>query len=199
MKKVVVLLIVLSTVVFFSNSIQADETRGDMAIGGGVALAFPLGDLGDVAGTGFGFDGLFEYGWNENITATGTLGFMKWGGKSSSTYDWNYSHYKIVGGVKYYFKPGKTGWFAGGDVGLHIYSFKSEWDHPLTGPVEESSSSTDFSLSPLGGYEMPMGNSGMRWSFTGILAWAGDTYLGLRVGLLFPIGQGQKTTAKYDK
>ncbi|MCP4581444.1 MAG: hypothetical protein GY839_07475 [candidate division Zixibacteria bacterium] len=196
MKKVTVLLMALAIVLISSSSTLAQETKGDKAIGGSVILAFPFGNLGDVAGTGFGLDGLFEYGWNKNITATGTIGFMKWGGKSVGTYDWNYSHYKLVGGIKYYFNPGKTGWFAGGDIGFHIYKYNWKWDSPFGGQTEQSASASDFSLSPLGGYEMPFGNSGMRWSFTGIMAWAGDTYLGVRVGVLFPMGQGQNTNSE---
>ena len=200
MKKTTALLITLTMAfaLIVSGNAIAQETRGDMAVGGAVTLAMPIGGWADNAGMGFGLDGIFEYGWNENITGVGTIGFMKWGGKSSGYYEWSYSTIKIVGGAKYYFKPGKTGWYGGAEVGFHIYSWSWEWDHPTLGHIKESSSSTDFSISPMGGYEAPMGESGMRWSVSGILAWAGDVYIGVRVGLIYPLGKGQQATETTD-
>ncbi|MCD6161627.1 MAG: hypothetical protein J7K40_04340, partial [candidate division Zixibacteria bacterium] len=101
---------------------------------------------------------------------------------------------------KYYLKPGKIGWYGGAEVGFHIRS----WTFKVTDPQYQSylwdgsSSSTDFSISPMGGYESSMGESGMRWSVSGILAWAGDVYIGVRVGLIYPLGQGQKTVETPD-
>jgi len=196
MKRMAILLIASVVAIAFiipGNSF-AQETRGDIAIGGAVTLALPFGGLGDHAGMGFGLDGIFEYGWNENITAIGTAGFLKWGSKETDdilySYKWNYSTYKIVGGAKYYFKPGKSGWYGGAEVGFHIYSYSWEWEW-LDVKYDDSGSSTDFSISPMGGYEMPMGDSGMRWSFSGVLAWAGDMYIGVRVGLIYPLSKGQ--------
>lgn len=203
MKKTTALLITLTMAfaLIVSGNAIAQETRGDMAVGGAVKLAFPVGGLGDKSGMGFGLDGIFEYGWNENITGVGTIGFMKWGSKDYSYYEWSYSTIKIVGGAKYYLKPGKTGWYGGAEVGFHIRS----WTFKVTDPqyqgylwVDGSASATDFSISPIGGYESSMGESGMRWSVSGILAWAGDVYIGVRVGLIYPLGKGQQATETTD-
>ncbi|MCD6162687.1 MAG: hypothetical protein J7K40_09785 [candidate division Zixibacteria bacterium] len=101
MKKLA-LLITLAAMFALIASVNAlaQETRGDMAVGGAVTLAMPIGGWADNAGMGFGLDGIFEYGWNENITGVGTIGFMKWGSKDYGYYEWSYSTFKIVGGAK---------------------------------------------------------------------------------------------------
>ena len=42
-----------------------------MSAGGGVELAFPMGDWGNKVGTGIGIFGLFQYGLNQDMLVTG--------------------------------------------------------------------------------------------------------------------------------
>lgn len=190
MRKTIVSLAVILTAIIFClpGSALAEGEKGDMAIGAGLELALPMGSFGDIAGTGFGLTGRFEYVYNPNITLMGTLGYIKWGGKDFGIYKWSYSAIPIKGGAKYYLDPAKKGLYGGGEIGLHLFSWKYEG---TTGgiPYSTSESSTELGLALVGGYEMPAGESlildiSARYEIISDL-----NFIGIRVGVKKAIGK----------
>jgi len=188
MRKSIVSLVsaLVAVMICLPGGASAQAAKGDMAIGAGLELALPMGDFGDVAGTGFGATGQFEYVYNPNISIVGHLGYIKWGGKDFGFYKWSYSVIPIKGGAKYYFDPIKRGFYGSGEIGLHLFSYSSESD--IGGVPDYSESSTEFGLALIGGYEMPAGQTfildlSVRYELISDL-----NFIGFRVGVKKAIG-----------
>jgi opacity protein-like surface antigen len=119
----------------------------------GLVIAFPQ------SGTniGFGLNGTFFYGIDENIDLTGTLGYVTW---SYDGWDGNLSTIPVLFGGRYSFgnQSGFTP-YASAELGFHFmsYSFPSiDW---TTGaPTTESFSDTQFGLGLGGGAYYNVGN-----------------------------------------
>jgi hypothetical protein len=172
--------------------------KGEMAVGGGLELALPTGNFGDAAGMGFGASGRFEYVFTPNITFTGTLGYIKWGGKDVGIYEFSYSHIPIKVGAKYYINPQLKNFYAGGELGLNMFSWSWKGSgiigydpvtfQPIYGDVDESDSESRFGIVLMGGYEMPLGET-LILDLSGRFEIISDAnFIGFRVGVLYPLG-----------
>ena len=148
MKKIALLFIALMLVVSTANA-----QKGAMKVEPSLVLA------SSHTGTsmGFGANGTFFYGIDDNIDLTGTLGYITW---SYDGWDGNLSTVPVLFGGRYSFgdKSGFTP-YASAELGVHFksYSFPSlDW---TTGKsTTESISDTQFGLGIGGGAYYNLGN-----------------------------------------
>ncbi|HBC45606.1 MAG TPA: hypothetical protein DEO84_02055 [candidate division Zixibacteria bacterium] len=183
MKSVTVFLAVLIALAFCT---MAKAEVGSKGIGGALEIALPMGNFGDVAGTGFGVTANFQYGWKPNIDLMGQLGYIKWGGKTAVGYDYSYHAIPIQVGAKYYFKQETNRFYVGGLVGFHMFGWSADYD--LLGiHYSGSSSETKFSLAPMGGYEMKIGENMLFDASARYQIISDVSYLGVRAGIIYKL------------
>jgi opacity protein-like surface antigen len=186
MKTTVTIIGLIMLMSFFSAPAMA--VVGQKGLGGALELAFPTGSFGDVAGTGIGITANFQYGWKPNIDLMAQLGFIRWGGKTNGA-NWDYSYHALpiqVGG-KYFFNEETNRFYVGGLVGFHLFRWSFSYDRPYPyGHYSASSSKTEFSIAPMGGYEMKIGES-MMFDASARYQIVSDnlSYFGIRAGLIF--------------
>jgi len=157
MKKVLVTIVAL----FLFVGISQAQNKMYLNIGGNVAL--PMGNFGDVAGTGFGGTAQFEMQFTPQLLGTATAGYITWGGKDFSTlgtkYSYTYSAIPILVGVKYFFMP-SGGFYGHGQLGLYMFSWDFEAPTYTIGGVtyggKQSESSSEFTFAFGPGYELPL-------------------------------------------
>src|SRR5689334_6505370 len=137
MKKTIVTLVALFFVTVGSFA------QGRFSVG--AELALPQGDLGDVAGTGFGGSVRYESPINENLSWMGTVGFLTFGEKDDSGV--KVSMIPVLAGVKYYFTESFGGFYAGAELGL-------SFNKVTVDAVDYDESSSDFGFAPQIGYHL---------------------------------------------
>jgi opacity protein-like surface antigen len=130
---------------------QAKENQ--MAVGGNIILAIPMGAFGDAAGVGFGATGTFMYRVAKQIDLTGTIGFLRFG---YSDVDGSFKTIPILFGGRYYFTPGKVQPYGAAEIGFHFSSYSIEvpsqtFFGQTIGGGTQSASSTNFGLGFGGG------------------------------------------------
>lgn len=151
MKKVLVTIIAL----FLFVGISQAQNKMFLSIGGNVAL--PMGNFGDVAGTGFGGSAQFEMQFSPQLLGTASAGYISWGGKDFGVFSYTYSAIPILVGAKYYFAP--TGGFYGhGQLGLYMFTvdIKAPASTNQFINISGSSTSSDFTFAFGAGYELPL-------------------------------------------
>ncbi len=169
--------------------------EGQMKLGVGLELVLPSGSFGDVAGTGFGGTANFLYQLNNQISLSGTAGYISWGGKSFETglgkYEYSYSAIPILVGGRYYFTEGDARVYGSAEIGMYLFSWT------FTSPVydvggysfggEVSESSSEFTIAPGIGYEMKIGDN-MNLDLTAKYLMISDANnLNVRAGVNFVI------------
>jgi len=162
------------------------------AIGVGGGLAFPSGSFGNVAGSGFGANvrGFYKYEGLDNILLTGTIGYFRFGEKDvtffgqSAGFGYKWSLIPIMSGGRYYFgdPEAKTRFFAGAEVGVHIYSVSLSDDSNTLGSGALTGSS-EFALQPMVGVAFG------PFQVYGEYSLADLNYLGLKAMFVFPVGK----------
>jgi hypothetical protein len=123
MKKLFVVLVAIVLVASFASA-QSVWGQGKMSAGAGLELGLPTGDFGNIAGTGIGGLGLFQYGLNEDVLLTGQIGYTSWGTKNNYG---SISDLAILVGGKYNLSKQVTPGFYG-MVQIGIYSVS--WTAP---------------------------------------------------------------------
>jgi hypothetical protein len=161
-----------------------------IAVGGGLTL--PTGDLKSVAGTGFGASvrGFYNYEGLDNVMLTGMIGYYSFGAKEftffglSSGYEYKWKVIPITTGGRYYFSPedAKTRLWAGGEVGVHIYSVSVKDDNNVLGS-SALTGSTDFALIPMAGAELGPLDLYAEYSISEF------TYIGIKGMFKFSVGK----------
>lgn len=162
------------------------------AIGVGGGLAFPSGSFGNVSGSGFGANvrGFYKYEGLDNILLTGTIGYFRFGEKDvtflgqSAGFGYQWSLIPIMSGGRYYFgdPEAKTRFFAGAEVGVHIYSVSLSDDENNFGSAAAAGSS-EFALQPMVGVALgPL-------QVYGEYSLADLNYMGLKAMFVFPVGK----------
>lgn len=71
---------IFTIVLLFTLSTFSLAQMNNMAVGLNGTISVPIGDFNDVAKMGFGVSGSFYYELMDNFEATGSLGFLSWGG-----------------------------------------------------------------------------------------------------------------------
>lgn len=123
MKKIYTVLI---TIFLFSQISLAQ--MNNMAVGLNGTLSVPIGDFNDVAKMGYGLSGSFLYELSDRFEATGTLGFISWGGdkieigNTSVEATESMTTIPFLIGGRYYFDDKELSPYAGGELGMHIFS-----------------------------------------------------------------------------
>jgi len=120
MKKLFVVLVAIVLVASFASA-QSIWGQGKMSAGVGLEVGFPTGDWSNIASTGFGGFGLFQYGINEDILATGQIGYTSWGTQN------NYGSISdlafLVGGKYNLSKQVTPGFYGMVQLGIYSTSF----------------------------------------------------------------------------
>ncbi len=78
MKKIILSAILVSSLAFGANAQKESELKFNV----GAELGLPLGNFSDLVGLGFGASFQGAYGLTDNLMATGSLGYMTFGGKT---------------------------------------------------------------------------------------------------------------------
>ncbi|MBI9071886.1 MAG: outer membrane beta-barrel protein [Melioribacteraceae bacterium] len=183
MKKVLFTVVLLLCV-----TVAVNAQSGQMAVGGGIVVAMPMGDFGDEAGMGFGATVRGEYALNKQMSIVADIGYITYGEEELFNISYSYSQIPIMAGVKYYFN---NGFYGIGQLGIHMFSFDmdvpSETYMGITvGGGSSSSSTSEFGLNIGGGYEAKVGNMILDLSAQyGMISDANQ--LLLRAGLKFPL------------
>ena len=182
MKKTAIKWIMILALALLQNAFAGNEING---IGIGAVVALPSGDLSNFAGTGFGGIGTLRYEFNKDISLTGSIGYVKFGGKEFSFfategYKYNYAVIPIMTGGRYYLMPEDAGtrFHVGGQLGYHIYTVSL--DTPDGGSTLASASGTsNFALVPTVGVELG------AIDITAHYTLADFSNIGIQVGFLF--------------
>jgi hypothetical protein len=80
MKKIILSAVLLTSVVFGAKA----QKDGELKFNVGAELGLPIGTFSDAVGLGFGASFQGAYGLSNNLFATGSLGYMTFGGKTVS-------------------------------------------------------------------------------------------------------------------
>ena len=186
MKKFALILTVAALTLMISFGAQA---QGKMGASVGLEVLLPLGTFGDAAKIGIGGTGQFDYLLNPNIALTGKVGYITWGAKTGDTQgavEASFSGIPILVGGKYYFQPaGKTRFYGQFELGFFIMSVSTKVNVPGFISSDISASSTEFTVCPAVGVEIPAGAKGaidVSARFWGILSSGGSSNIGLRAG-----------------
>lgn len=129
MKHLLAIILVAVMVFGIDYSSEAQKTiskESQISIGGQLGIALPMGDFGDIANTGFGFQGLFGYALAPSIDFRATLGYFTFGGKDDieDMVDYSISDIPILVGITY--KLGTLGLtpYVGAELGIHNLTVK---------------------------------------------------------------------------
>ncbi|MEX2115666.1 MAG: outer membrane beta-barrel protein [Bacteroidota bacterium] len=160
----------------------ASAQEGAMSVGGGLNLGLPMGDFGNIAGFGFGFQARFQYGLTNDLALAGSFGYISFSEKNSASS----SVMPILASGRYYFTPGDGRPYGQADLGLTTFSQTFNFNFGGLGGFAGSASSTNFSIGFGGGYETKLND---KWSldfgagYNIILASGGSlSYIGIRAG-----------------
>lgn len=132
--------------------------KGVMKIAPSIVVAFPQ----EGTNTGFGINGMFMYGINENIDLTGTIGYISWG---YSGIDASFSSVPLLFGGRYSFHvEGTITPYAAAELGFHFASTSVEipsytFGGATYGGNSVSASSTEFGFGIGGGAYFQVGES----------------------------------------
>jgi opacity protein-like surface antigen len=150
--------------------------QGKMAIGGGLELAFPMGDFGDAANMGFGVTLGGVYHYQPQIDFLASLGYISYGTESDAV---SFSMIPIQFGGRYLLTPKNNGGpYVGALLGLHMVSSKVESVY-----IDDSETKTKFSFAPMAGYELKM-NEQMSLDLSARYQIVSDaSYFGIRAGI----------------
>ncbi|MBN1302152.1 MAG: outer membrane beta-barrel protein [Melioribacteraceae bacterium] len=154
-----------------------------ISLSAGPIVALPMGDFGDIAGTGFGGSVRGEYPLNEKLVAIAELGYITWGEKEDLGFKYSYSNIPVLVGAKYFFTKNVYGI---AQTGLNLFSWEFEADLGWLGKVSESESSSEFGIGAGAGYEFKVGN--LVLDVNAIYQLISDlNYLGIRAGVKFKL------------
>ncbi|MDD3050812.1 MAG: outer membrane beta-barrel protein [Candidatus Cloacimonetes bacterium] len=167
-------------------------TAQKIDFGGNLELAVPMGDFGDLANIGFGITAQAEYPVNEQIVATGSLGYLMWSPKDEwKDMDYSWSCIPIKAGAKYLF--GDNGLYGILEIGLYMFTVEWEYEYDYDdwdwkndrATVKGDDSETEFGFAPGIGYQMPI-NEKFKLDLSLQYEIAGDfDFLGFDIGIRF--------------
>jgi opacity protein-like surface antigen len=181
MKSLLVSLLIAVSLVGFTPA------QNKMYVGASALVALPIGDFGDLAGTGFGGLGSFEISFMPQLVGIGQIGYISWGGKDFGDLSYGYSAVPILFGVKYYFTP-SVPFYGTASLGFHILNANAEYQgNELFSGFDVSGSSTEFSFILGAGYEVPVSPK-VSLDFAGTFNIVSDAnYIGIRAGGKFAL------------
>jgi hypothetical protein len=156
MRKIALSVTVTSLVLLMSTSASA---QSQMSVGAGVDIMLPTGSFGDSWSTGFGGTAEFDYAFAPRFSVTGKTGYLTWSGKNlPSGATATYSGVPLLAGIKYYVRSmaqGPVRIYGHLELGLMIGSVSGSGRI-----ISVSESTTDFTIVPSLGAEIPAGSNG---------------------------------------
>jgi len=196
-------LLMCSTISFAgTEGTSSSGSNGRFSVG--LEAAFPMGDFGNSAGTGFGGSLRYEMPVGDHLGIMATAGYLTYGSKTSGDpaiieYKFTSSIIPIQVGGKWYFMGQQDGFYVSAEVGVHLLSTKTTITVANTELASATGSSTAISYAPGIGYHLANLDFGVKYQLfsesvdvydplTG--AKAGTTtstgsYLGIRVAYVF--------------
>ena len=205
MKKLLVAVVVLALIAVVSTTSMA---TGKMNLGVGADLLLPMGTFGDAVSMGFGGSVRGQYDFTPMASGGVTIGYYTWSGKDMTQGGVTVKGAKFSGLPirvfgKYYFMPEGEKLRVYGIAELGMF-FGSSGDVTVANPAagfpgqpatftSAGGSSTNFNYAPGIGLELPLGSGTTKLDasvrYDGIATTGGSSgSLGVRVGVLFPIG-----------
>ena len=172
-------LVLLSSLLFIGT---INAQKGVMKIEPSVVVIFPTGEGFN---TGFGINGTFFYGINENIDLTGTLGYLSFGTEFDGM---SFSSIPILFGGRYKFDiEGNITPYGALELGFHITNYSFDFDYGF-GSQSISESNTEFGFGIGGGAYFPVGDNliidaNLQYNTMGSY----DGYFAIRGGVIFGI------------
>lgn len=118
----------LTILIFSTLSTISIAQMNNMAVGLNGTISVPIGDFNDVAKMGFGVSGSFFYELMDNFEATGSIGFLSWGGDkleilgSSAEVQGSFTSIPILVGGRYILNGDNLIPYISGELGFHIFS-----------------------------------------------------------------------------
>lgn len=175
------LLIVILALVCFTGISEAQK-KGNF-ISGGVEVALPQGDFGDVFSMGFGATAAFELVFSKQLHGIATAGYIMWSpDEEPANTEITFNSIPILGGVKYYFDK-KGGFYVLGQAGFYFSSSTIE-----VGGVEVfDDSGSDFAIRAGGGYELPLGKKAVLDLSAFYVMIEDGNNIGVRAAAKFPL------------
>jgi opacity protein-like surface antigen len=185
MKKLLSFFTVLILLTMLTATTNAQNKMG-VSVQAGVA--FPTGDFGDGAGTGFGATGTFLYDVSPMFQVTGSVGYAKWGPKEDlpSGYDYSLSTVPVLVGGRYSFGKDNFMPYVLAELGVHFLS--STVESPFG---KFSDSSTKFGFAPGVGFVYKFNpkvglDVNVKYDLISTEG-SSTTYVGVNAGVLFAL------------
>jgi len=186
--KIILILSQICLLLLFTNSVFAQENR----FSAGVELALPMGDFADAAGIGFGASLRYEIPLGEQLGVMATLGYLSFTEEEPTPgYSFQTAMIPIQIGLKYYFMESQDGFYAAVQTGVHLFSTKVEtpevkdpFGNIIFPAVDDTETSTEFSIAPGIGYHLENVDVGLRYQLI-FTEGESTSYLGLRLAYVF--------------
>ena len=181
MKKKLTIGLVVLLLAGFTSPVKAQ-----MSIGATGGIALPMGTFGDVVKTGFGGSVFGEYGLSKNLALGLNIGYYSFSGKSMriSGYDItsNESITPIVADLKYFFATEGFMPYVGAGLGFYMLNASAS-----AAGNSASVSMNKFGFAPkIGFWVGEIVKFGANIDYTSI---AQEKYLGINVGIIYPLGK----------
>lgn len=143
----------LTILIFSTLSTISIAQMNNMAVGLNGTISVPIGDFNDVAKMGFGVSGSFFYELMDNFEATGSIGFISWGGDKldlpagfASEANGSFTTIPILIGGRYILEGDNLLPYISAELGFHIFSTPKH-EVTLNDVIEESTKdNTDFNF-----------------------------------------------------
>ncbi len=179
MKKMFVVLVAIVLVASFASA-QSVWGQGKMSAGVGVELGLPSGDWGNAVSTGIGGFGLFQYGINEDILATGQIGYTSWAKKNDIS---SGSDLAVLVGAKYNLSKQVTpGFYGFAQLGIYSTTVKVDYNFGIFGSGTASTTDSKFVLAPGVGYQFGPIDASVKYVINGDVS-----NIALNVAYIFPL------------
>jgi hypothetical protein len=135
---------------------QGEPGWNKHSLGANFELSLPMGDFSDIAGTGYGGNARYQFGFDQKGVFTATAGYLVWSKKEYAAGNSSQpSAFNIFLGGKWYLYEGL---FASVEGGLYFLNFKYE------GNVVGAEGNTTRFMLPIGiGYQKSGFEVGVRY------------------------------------
>jgi hypothetical protein len=179
MKKIGLAMAIVALIMCGALSASA---QGQMAVGAGVDVLFPVGSFGDSWGTGIGGTAQFEYAAMPHASITGKTGYISWSAKDlPSGITASLHGIPFLVGIKYFshltVHEGAVRFYGHLELGLMVNTASGSGHY-----ITVSKTETDFTIVPSIGAEIPAGPKGAVDVSARYFDIKSDGSIGFRVG-----------------
>jgi outer membrane protein with beta-barrel domain len=184
---------ILGLCVILLVAVSVNTTSAKGLFGVEAAAALPMGDMGDVYGTGFGGGVSYEYFVAPAIAIRADVKYLSFGEKDDFPFTMTDIPFRV--GANYYIgKPGGTQFYGGFMLGMHFLTISVDvddlnWDWIASD--DGSDTSTEFGIAPRVGIILPISgpktllNAGIEYNM--IMAESTMSFLQINAGVQFAL------------